>query len=60
MSWRVDEAESYEGRLFRGAGLSEEVAASSLTSASVGAVPGDLRQSWPGRGAENGLRAEEN
>lgn len=60
MSWRVDEAESCGGRLFLRAGFSEEVAATCLTSASVGLCQGTQRKPGFGRKEEMELGAEKN
>lgn len=60
MSWRVDEAESCGGRLFPKAEFSEEVAATSLTSASVVLCQGTERKLGLGRSGEMELGAEEN
>lgn len=49
MRSRVDEVESRRGRLFSKAGFSEEVAATSLTSASVGLCHGTERKLGIGR-----------
>lgn len=53
MSWRVDEAESCGGRLFPKAEFSEEVAATSLPSASVVLCQGTERK-WELEGGGDG------